>query len=64
MMPTAEAQVAAAALGHRRAGLKAIPRGAGTGLTGGAVPLRPGCVVVNTEKLDRDPRPLASAISR
>ncbi|HEU4385689.1 MAG TPA: DUF3683 domain-containing protein, partial [Anaeromyxobacteraceae bacterium] len=34
-------------------GMKAIPRGAGTGLTGGAVPLRPGCVVVNTEKLNR-----------
>jgi len=34
-------------------GLKAVPRGAGTGLTGGAVPLRPGCVIVNTERLDR-----------
>jgi D-lactate dehydrogenase (cytochrome) len=34
-------------------GLKAIPRGAGTGLTGGAVPLRPECVVINTEKLNR-----------
>ena len=34
-------------------GLHAIPRGAGTGLTGGAVPLRAGCVVVNTERLDR-----------
>ena len=34
-------------------GLRAIPRGAGTGLTGGAVPLRSGCVVVNTERLDR-----------
>ncbi|HEY6000946.1 MAG TPA: DUF3683 domain-containing protein, partial [bacterium] len=34
-------------------GLHAVPRGAGTGLTGGAVPLRPRCVVVNTERLDR-----------
>jgi len=50
--PDAEAQVAPllAAIGHL--GLKAIPRGAGTGLTGGAVPLRSGCVVVNTERLN------------
>jgi len=34
-------------------GLKAIPRGAGTGLTGGAVPVHPDCVMVNTERLDR-----------
>ncbi|MDL2286580.1 DUF3683 domain-containing protein [Desulfococcaceae bacterium OttesenSCG-928-F15] len=34
-------------------GLSAIPRGAGTGLTGGAVPVRNGCVMVNTEKLTR-----------
>ncbi|MDR3739260.1 MAG: DUF3683 domain-containing protein [Terracidiphilus sp.] len=33
-------------------GLKAIPRGAGTGLTGGAVPLRSGCVVINTERMN------------
>jgi FAD/FMN-containing dehydrogenase/Fe-S oxidoreductase len=32
-------------------GLKAIPRGAGTGLTGGAVPLRADCVVINTERM-------------
>jgi len=31
-----------------RLGLKAVPRGAGTGLTGGAVPLRADCVVINT----------------
>ncbi len=34
-------------------GLKAIPRGAGTGLTGGAVPVAPHCVIINTEKLNR-----------
>ncbi|MGD9008641.1 MAG: DUF3683 domain-containing protein, partial [Desulfobacteraceae bacterium] len=34
-------------------GLKAIPRGGGTGLTGGAVPVAPDCVVVNTEKMNR-----------
>jgi FAD/FMN-containing dehydrogenase/Fe-S oxidoreductase len=34
-------------------GLKAIPRGGGTGLTGGAVPVAAGVVVVHTEKLNR-----------
>jgi len=48
-----EAQVAPLLAAIARLGLKAVPRGAGTGLTGGAVPLRPGCVVVNTEKLNR-----------
>ncbi|ABS27196.1 DUF3683 domain-containing protein [Anaeromyxobacter sp. Fw109-5] len=53
VMPDDERQVAPLLAGIARLGLKAIPRGAGTGLTGGAVPLRPGCVVVNTEKLNR-----------
>jgi len=53
VMPDDEAQVAPLLAAIARLGLKAIPRGAGTGLTGGAVPLRPGCVVVNTEKLNR-----------
>ncbi|MCB9494482.1 MAG: DUF3683 domain-containing protein [Desulfobacteraceae bacterium] len=30
-----------------------IPRGAGTGLTGGAVPLNENCIMINTEKLAR-----------
>ena len=34
-------------------GLKVIPRGGGTGLTGGAVPVKTGCVIINTEKLNR-----------
>jgi FAD/FMN-containing dehydrogenase/Fe-S oxidoreductase len=51
--PDDEAQVAPLLAAIARLGLKAVPRGAGTGLTGGAVPLRPGCVVVNTEKLNR-----------
>ncbi|MDH5179255.1 MAG: DUF3683 domain-containing protein [Gammaproteobacteria bacterium] len=33
-------------------GLSIIPRGGGTGYTGGAVPLTDTCVVINTEKLD------------
>ena len=50
--PDKEAQVAPLLQTIGRLGLKAIPRGAGTGLTGGAVPLRPDCVIVNTEKLN------------
>jgi len=53
VMPTAEAQVAPLLAAIAGLGLCAIPRGAGTGLTGGAVPLMPGCVVVNTERLNR-----------
>ena len=34
-------------------GLRAIPRGGGTGLTGGAVPVSAGCIMINTEKLNR-----------
>ena len=52
VMPDDEAQVAPVLAAIGKLGLKAIPRGAGTGLTGGAVPLRAGCVVVNTEKLN------------
>ena len=52
-MPTSEAQVAPLLAAIGSLGLSAIPRGAGTGLTGGAVPLRPDCVMVNTEKLNR-----------
>jgi FAD/FMN-containing dehydrogenase/Fe-S oxidoreductase len=33
-------------------GLPVIPRGGGTGYTGGAVPLQEHCAVINTEKLD------------
>jgi FAD/FMN-containing dehydrogenase/Fe-S oxidoreductase len=51
--PEQESQVAPLLRAIARLGLKAIPRGAGTGLTGGAVPLRPGCVMINSEKLDR-----------
>ncbi len=57
--PDDELQVAPLLLAIAKLGLKVIPRGAGTGLTGGAVPLRPDCVVINTEKLNhiRDIRP-------
>ncbi|MBK8480704.1 MAG: DUF3683 domain-containing protein [Proteobacteria bacterium] len=51
--PAREEQVAPLLRALGELGLAAIPRGAGTGLTGGAVPLRAGCAIVNTEQLDR-----------
>jgi FAD/FMN-containing dehydrogenase/Fe-S oxidoreductase len=51
--PDAEEQVVPLLEALARLKLKAIPRGAGTGLTGGAVPLRSDCVIINTEKLNR-----------
>ena len=50
--PVREDQAAPLLAAIARLGLRAIPRGAGTGLTGGAVPLRADCVVINTERLD------------
>ena len=50
--PEREEQVAPLLQVVERMGLKAIPRGAGTGLTGGAVPVHPDCVMINTERLD------------
>jgi FAD/FMN-containing dehydrogenase/Fe-S oxidoreductase len=50
--PETEAQVAPLLAAIARLGLKAIPRGAGTGLTGGAVPLRYGCIMINTERMN------------
>ena len=51
--PHEEGQVAPLLRAVSDLGLKVIPRGGGTGLTGGAVPVAGGCVVINTEKLDR-----------
>lgn len=51
--PETEEQVAPLLRAIERLGLKAIPRGAGTGLTGGAVPVHPDCVMINTERLNR-----------
>ncbi len=50
--PALESQVAPLLAAIGTLGLQAIPRGAGTGLTGGAVPVRSGCVMINTEKLN------------
>lgn len=51
--PDDEMQVAGLLQAIGELGYHAIPRGAGTGLTGGGVPVAPRCVMVNTEKLNR-----------
>lgn len=51
--PEREAQVPLLLEAVAELGLKAVPRGGGTGLTGGAVPVAPGCIMINTEKMNR-----------
>ncbi|MBU4318804.1 MAG: DUF3683 domain-containing protein [Proteobacteria bacterium] len=51
--PHEEAQVPLLLSAIAALGLKIIPRGGGTGLTGGAVPVAARCVILNTEKLNR-----------
>ncbi len=51
--PSKEEQVGPLLVALGKLGLSAIPRGAGTGLTGGNVPVMPDCVMVNTEKLNQ-----------
>ncbi|MFZ0430753.1 MAG: DUF3683 domain-containing protein, partial [Acidobacteriota bacterium] len=51
--PQEEPQVPLLMRAIGRLGYHVIPRGAGTGLTGGAVPVAPRCVMVNTERLNR-----------
>ncbi|MCA1792991.1 MAG: DUF3683 domain-containing protein [Desulfobacteraceae bacterium] len=53
LRPDKETQVPQLVTRIRDLGLHIIPRGAGTGLTGGATPLTAHCVMVNTEKLNR-----------
>ena len=50
--PAKESQVASLLRACVELKLWVIPRGAGTGLTGGAVPLSENCVMVNTERLN------------
>ena len=50
--PDSEAEMAALIAASIALGLTVIPRGGGTGYTGGAVPLTPDSVVINTEKLE------------
>ncbi|MEA1968543.1 MAG: DUF3683 domain-containing protein, partial [Thermodesulfobacteriota bacterium] len=50
--PSKESQVAPLVLAVKELGLNIIPRGGGTGLTGGSIPLTQTCVMINTEKLN------------
>jgi FAD/FMN-containing dehydrogenase/Fe-S oxidoreductase len=51
LYPDSEEEIAPLVRGSIELGLTIIPRGGGTGYTGGAVPLTPLSVVINTEKL-------------
>ncbi len=51
--PDREDQVPVLVKKIKELGYRIIPRGAGTGLTGGATPLTPDCIMINTEKLNR-----------
>ncbi len=51
--PDTEAEVRGLVQGCIELGLTIIPRGGGTGYTGGAIPLTPRSAVINTEKLER-----------
>ncbi|MEW6706216.1 MAG: FAD/FMN-binding oxidoreductase [Pseudomonadota bacterium] len=53
LTPDTEAEMAALVKGCVELGLTIIPRGGGTGYTGGAVPLTWKSAVINTEKLER-----------
>ncbi len=52
LTPDSEAEMAALVAGCIELGLTIIPRGGGTGYTGGAVPLTWRSAVINTEKLE------------
>ncbi|MEB3323527.1 MAG: FAD-binding protein, partial [Synechococcaceae cyanobacterium] len=52
VLPRATAETAAVLAALHGAGIPVVPRGAGTGLSGGAVPLG-GAVVVGTARMDR-----------
>ncbi len=52
LYPASESELLAQVRTCRELGLAIIPRGGGTGYTGGAIPLHRHCAVINTEKLD------------
>ena len=52
LTPDREEEIAALVRGCIELGLTIVPRGGGTGYTGGAIPLTWKSVVINTEKLD------------
>ena len=53
LIPDTEAEIPGLVRACIELGLTIIPRGGGTGYTGGAVPLTPLSAVINTEKLER-----------
>src|SRR5690606_32982222 len=53
LTPDAETEIAGLVAGCIELGLTIIPRGGGTGYTGGAVPLTALSAVINTEKLEK-----------
>src|SRR5579872_2943133 len=53
LMPDSEEEMAGLVKACISLGLTIIPRGGGTGYTGGAIPLTPLSAVINTEKLER-----------
>ena len=53
LTPDTEHEIAGLVAGCIELGLTIIPRGGGTGYTGGAVPLTPLSAVINTEKLEK-----------
>lgn len=53
LMPQSEAEIAGLVAGCIELGLTIIPRGGGTGYTGGAIPLTRNAAVINTEKLEK-----------
>lgn len=53
LRPATEEQVPPLMAAVAELGLKIIPRGGGTGLTGGSVPVTKNCVIINTEKLTK-----------
>ncbi len=53
LRPSREEQIPALIKAVGELGLKIIPRGGGTGLTGGSVPVTSDCVIINTEKLTK-----------
>jgi FAD/FMN-containing dehydrogenase/Fe-S oxidoreductase len=52
LAPDTESEIPALVRACIELGLTVIPRGGGTGYTGGAVPMTPWSAVINTEKLD------------
>lgn len=53
LRPSSENQVVPLMRAVTELDLKIIPRGGGTGLTGGSVPVTNNCVIINTEKLTK-----------